>query len=132
MGIFIEFAMDKLQKHIGGIVGNKIKPGDARKIMMDEKKMKNKALNIIRLSIGEEIITENYAKINSKVIKSENNVIISRNLLKQYQILYHTFYKSNEVEEKIDKNIVKGKDSLRRIRAIFSVKYKRSIGKIGK
>jgi hypothetical protein len=100
--------------------------------MIDEKKMKNKALNIIRLSIDEEIVTENYVEINSNVIKSENNIIILRNMLELCQILQHAFCEFDEIREKIDKNIVKDKDSLRRFKAIFSVKYKRSTGNIGK
>jgi hypothetical protein len=48
-------------------------------------------LNTIRLSNGEEIITENYEEIIRNVIKSEMNAIVLRNILEQYQLLLDIF-----------------------------------------
>jgi hypothetical protein len=81
--------------------------------------LKNRTLNTIKLSNGEEIITEKFEEINSNVIKSEVNVIILRNMLEQYQNLCHTLYESTPNEERSIKysKIAKYGESLMRFLA---------------
>jgi hypothetical protein len=55
--VFVELVTKKLQKQIGKTVGKIIKPGNAKKTFVDENKLRSKALNSIKLSNGEEIIT---------------------------------------------------------------------------
>jgi hypothetical protein len=57
MEVFIEFITKKPQIHIGETVCSKIKPDNVRRTMQDENKLKNRTLNTIKLSNGEEIIT---------------------------------------------------------------------------
>jgi hypothetical protein len=49
--------------------------------MQDENKLKNRTLNIIKLSNSEKIVTEKNEEINRNVSKSEVNAIILRNIL---------------------------------------------------
>jgi hypothetical protein len=97
--IFIEFGI-KIQQHVGETVGTPIKPDNARRTINNEDKLRNKALNSIKLSNSEEMATENYEEINSKVIKSKINIIILKNILERYQLLFNTFYETHmdEVE----------------------------------
>jgi hypothetical protein len=71
MEVFIMFVAKKLQTHIGKMACYKIKPGTMRRTIQDENKLKKRSLNTIKLSIGEEIITEKLEEINSNLIKSE-------------------------------------------------------------
>jgi hypothetical protein len=48
--------------------------------------------NTVKLIKREEIRTENPAEINNKVIKTEINAIIPRNMLKQYQTFCNIFF----------------------------------------
>jgi hypothetical protein len=87
--VFIELTTKKLQKHIGETVGKIIKPENAKLTFADENKMRNHALNAVKLANGEEIVTENFEEMKN-VIKAEINVIILRNLIEQCQVLYIT------------------------------------------
>jgi hypothetical protein len=51
--VFIELTSKKLQKHIGEIVGEKIKPENAKLTFTDETKMRNHPLNAVKLANGE-------------------------------------------------------------------------------
>jgi hypothetical protein len=59
----------KLQKHIGESAGKIIKVDDARQTLVNESKLRAKALNSIKLSNCEEIITDNFEVINSQESK---------------------------------------------------------------
>jgi hypothetical protein len=63
MEVFIEFVIKKLWMPIGEKVGSKIKPGNARKTVQDKNKLKNRTLNIIKLSNGEETVTGKFSRI---------------------------------------------------------------------
>jgi hypothetical protein len=54
--------------------------------------MRNKAINVVRLSNGKEIRTENVAEINSNMIKAEVKAITIRTIIEQYKLLYRTWY----------------------------------------
>lgn len=77
-------------------------------------------MNAINLSNKEEIIAEKYEEINNKVIKSEINVKILRNMLERYQILFNTFYDTQIVKNLKLKEIVEDEDSIWRFRAGLS------------
>jgi hypothetical protein len=96
MEVFIEFVTKKMQIHIEEIVGTKITPGNNKRTFPDENKRRNKMVNRIKLSNDEEIITENYSKINNKVIKAEMNAIVLRNMFEQFQILLRALFLDKE------------------------------------
>jgi hypothetical protein len=56
--VFIELVTKRLQRHIGESVGKIIKPENEKQTFVSESKSRAKALNSIKLSNGEEIITE--------------------------------------------------------------------------
>jgi hypothetical protein len=90
--VFIELVMKKLQKYIEETVEKVIKPGNSKTIFVDENKMRNRALNTMKLVNGEEIVAENFEEINRNVVKAEINVITFRNMIEQYQVLYRTIF----------------------------------------
>jgi hypothetical protein len=69
------------------------------------------------LANGEEIVTENFEKINKNVVKAEINVITLRNLIEQYQVLYRTIFNSNNVTNEKFKAIMDDDYSVKRFRA---------------
>jgi hypothetical protein len=84
---------------------------------VSENKLRSKALNSIKLPNGEEIITENFEEINSKVIRAELNVITLRNLIAQYQTLYRTFSGPEVEEDRTFREIIDDDLSVKRYRA---------------
>jgi hypothetical protein len=96
--VFIELATKKLQWQISENIGKVIKPGNARQTLISEPKARAKALNTIKLSNGEEIITENYEEMNKIVIKAEMDIIILRNVVENYQSFARSFEKHDDDE----------------------------------
>jgi hypothetical protein len=111
METFIEFVMMKLQYHIGQKVGKVVKPGNKRRTLIDENKLRNKARNLVRLQNGEEIETDNAQELNSKVIRAELSAIILRGVVENYQTLFGSF--STNVENAEEDNM----DRVRSFRA---------------
>jgi hypothetical protein len=71
MEVFIEFVAKSLQRHVGEAYGKKVELENRKRTIPDENKMRNKTINVIRLSNGKKIRTENVAEINSNVIKQK-------------------------------------------------------------
>jgi hypothetical protein len=57
--VFIELVTKKLQRQIGKLICKVIKTNNTKRTFVSESKLRSKALNSIKLSNGEEIITEN-------------------------------------------------------------------------
>jgi hypothetical protein len=111
--------MKKFQKQIGKTVGKIIKPGNAKKTFVDENKLRSKGLNSIKLANGEEIITENFEEINRNVIRAELNVIVLRNLIKQFQTLYRTIRDPEQVKDQKYRRAMDEDFNVQRFRAEF-------------
>jgi hypothetical protein len=75
-----------------------IKPDNPKETFIDENKMRNRALNAMKLANGEEIVKENFEEINKNIIKAEVDVITLRNMIKQYQVLYRTIFDPGNVK----------------------------------
>jgi hypothetical protein len=111
MEIFIEYITKRIQNHIGQSIGKIVKTGNRRLTILDEHKLKNKANNVIRLSNGEEIRTENVEEINSNVIKAEMSAVMLRSVTGQYQVFYDTFVNQSSNDE-IDQDIIRYRSAL--------------------
>jgi hypothetical protein len=53
--VFVEFVTKTLQIHIGEAYGKKVEAINSRRTIQDENKLRNYAINVIRLSNGKEI-----------------------------------------------------------------------------
>jgi hypothetical protein len=95
---FVELITKRLQRQISENNGKVIKPGNAKQTLISESKSRAKALNTIKLSNGEEIVTENYEEMNKQVIKAEMNIIVMRNVVENYQSLARSFTKHDDDE----------------------------------
>jgi hypothetical protein len=96
--VFVEFVTKTSQRHIGKAYGKKVEVRNSRRTIPDENKMRNKAINVIRLSNGKEIRTENIAEINSNVIKAEMCAMNIRSVIENYKLLNRTFAFEKEDE----------------------------------
>jgi hypothetical protein len=90
--------IQRLQKHIREAIGKVIKPDNSKKIFIDKNKMRNRALNAMKLANGEEIVTKNFGEINKNVVKAEVDVITLRNMIEQSQVLYRTIFDPENVK----------------------------------
>jgi hypothetical protein len=112
--IFVEFVTKVLQRHIGEAYGKKVEARNSRRTIPDENKLRNKAINVIRLSNGKEIRTENVAEINSNAIKAEMNAMHLRAVIEHYKLFCRTFITKDD--EKIDE-LLETVDEFKRDRA---------------
>jgi hypothetical protein len=97
METFVEFVTKVLQRHVGEAYGKMVVVRNSRRTIPDENKLRNKAINVVRLSNGKEIRTENVAEINSNVIKAEMSAISIRAVIENYKIYLDQFMKLNLV-----------------------------------
>jgi hypothetical protein len=95
-----------------------IKPGNLKKIFIDENKMRNQALNAMKLANGEEIVTKNFEEINKNVVKAEVDIITLRNMIEQYQILYRTSFDPENVKSEKFKAILDDDYNVKRLAQI--------------
>jgi hypothetical protein len=89
---FVEFVTKVLQRHIGEAYGKTVIVRNSRRTIPDENKLRNKAINVIRLSNGKEIRTENITEINTNVIKAEMSAISIRAVIENYKMLYRSIF----------------------------------------
>jgi hypothetical protein len=115
--VFVEFVPKKAHKHIDETFGTKIKSGNAKATFVDENKLRNRTLNTIKLSNGEEIVTEDFEEINRNVIRSEINIITLRNMLVLYQVLFRTIADPKNIYNAKYQEIMQNDDNVGRFRA---------------
>jgi hypothetical protein len=117
-----------LQRHIGEAYGKKVEVRNSRRTIMDENKFRNKASNIIRLTNGKEIRTENIAEINSNVIKAEMCAVHIRSVLEHYKLFNRTFYVIPEnVNEELEEIVWENVNVVKRDRANLAENISRNV-----